>query len=905
MKKLITSIFVWFLGVAAIAQTPEATFEMKTENFKQLNETSISWELWIKKASGDDFGLYTWHLQWEFYAGVLNGGQFLWDDFIISAGADAVFMEHYSNGQATVPDGVYFNYTPNSFPNTAGTNMTLITSDWKHIATYTAQLSKDGSPHNFASAAIDFAHRTGGVVEVFAAQQPYVIDSEGQISGSLTTAAGVPINTRQLASHWFTGEGTWNEAARWNNVTAENANELPSAANNAGIAGQATVSDNHEVNQLAINDGGYLLINTTGELTTQELFNDNVDAAKSYREAVTIAEWNFEDTGQTELPYLADDGIIFNDGVAPITTTGAFVALTDGVPGGTRVVMGQNFYGTTGFPPSPDPKDWRIQLSSAGYINLKLSSKQWSDQGAFGTAGPTQFQIQWSIDGSTWDDVIDGIINVAEDWTTGVLTDLSLPVDIENSTSFYIRWLNTSGDKMGYTAIDDILITGEEIPPPPTGIVIQSDGIASGSLIHASDVEATFSRTITTDRWHNVGINIQEGTTIGSSFFFDNDPAVWVQRFDEPTDAGAYVTDLNYAMPHGTGYWVWFAEDADLTLQGTLQANDFTLSNMSYSGPGWNFVANPFAAPIRYHSDENWTMSNIDGTIYLWDVNDGIWKFSNAEAVGSIDDGIIPVGQSFFIKADDASNTLTIPAAARQHNAQGIYKATSENLQWVSLKLSEHTGSRDQIFVSFSLDGQETYESGRDAYKRMNEVEGGTNLYILHDDLDPLSINHLPYNTDARMVQLGYEPGSSGEHLITALLENLPEGDVVLEDTKTKQLISLRENPDYSFTAEADDEIQRFRLHFFGVTNITEGAAASQDWQVYTHAKTLVIRSLDVQQMSEKVRINVYNVLGKTVHSQIYNGQSLIHIPLNNPSQVLVVSIQSETATQTNRVFID
>lgn len=88
MKKLITSILVLFIGLNLKAQVPVATYELKTDNFKQLNETTISWEMWMKKSSGVDFGLYGWQLQWEFDAGVQNGGQFQWADFTISAGAD-------------------------------------------------------------------------------------------------------------------------------------------------------------------------------------------------------------------------------------------------------------------------------------------------------------------------------------------------------------------------------------------------------------------------------------------------------------------------------------------------------------------------------------------------------------------------------------------------------------------------------------------------------------------------------------------------------------------------------------------------------------------------------------------------------------------------------------------------
>jgi len=148
MKIITTTIAILLFSIASMAQVPVATYEMKTDNFRQIDETTIAWELWVTKAGGEDFGLYTWQLQWEFDNAILNGGEFRGSEFVITPGADAVFANHYNNADAVVPGGNYFSYTPSSFPN-VDEHMTLITADWKHIATFTAQLTKDGNPHNF------------------------------------------------------------------------------------------------------------------------------------------------------------------------------------------------------------------------------------------------------------------------------------------------------------------------------------------------------------------------------------------------------------------------------------------------------------------------------------------------------------------------------------------------------------------------------------------------------------------------------------------------------------------------------------------------------------------------------------------------------------------------------------
>jgi len=329
---------------------------------------------------------------------------------------------------------------------------------------------------------ISFAHRTGGVVLVFASTNPHQTGNNGQITGSLTTAAGVPINTRELAGYWFTGEGNWNETARWNDalpIGHAARHTPPTTTSNAGIGGQATVTDTYTVNQLTIAEEALLVLSgdadNIGYLTVNgDLFNDNqTDETKSG--TVTIAKWDFEGTtsgSMTPYPYLADDGIAENSGFAPISTTSAFdgfYVLEDlGLPAsGTISAFGSGW--RTGLGGNAVYHGWVVEFETSGYTSLKVSSKQWSDINNLigGGTGPNSFKLQYSTDGNNWLDVSAGSVSVADNWTTGVLIDLELPSDLDNKAVVYLKWLNTVFGGIGYSAIDDIIITGEEIPLPP------------------------------------------------------------------------------------------------------------------------------------------------------------------------------------------------------------------------------------------------------------------------------------------------------------------------------------------------------------------------------------------------------------------------------------------------------
>ncbi|HNQ67513.1 MAG TPA: T9SS type A sorting domain-containing protein [Bacteroidales bacterium] len=126
-----------------------------------------------------------------------------------------------------------------------------------------------------------------------------------------------------------------------------------------------------------------------------------------------------------------------------------------------------------GWDAGANDKFWSIKFKANGYQNFKVSSKMYSD-----ATGPKEFKLQWKMSGGDWADVTNGTITVASDWTTGVLTDLILPTDLNDpgSTSISLRWIMTSNTSVnggtveatGISKIDDIIVYGSPVPEPVT-----------------------------------------------------------------------------------------------------------------------------------------------------------------------------------------------------------------------------------------------------------------------------------------------------------------------------------------------------------------------------------------------------------------------------------------------------
>jgi hypothetical protein len=111
-----------------------------------------------------------------------------------------------------------------------------------------------------------------------------------------------------------------------------------------------------------------------------------------------------------------------------------------------------------------DAKFWSIKFKAADYRTFKVSSKQYSTDA---DKSPRDFKLQWRLSSGTYADVPSGTITVSNDWSTGVVTNLDVPITGQGSSSIYIRWIMTSNTSVnggtvqadGETRIDDIQVT--------------------------------------------------------------------------------------------------------------------------------------------------------------------------------------------------------------------------------------------------------------------------------------------------------------------------------------------------------------------------------------------------------------------------------------------------------------
>jgi len=171
----------------------------------------------------------------------------------------------------------------------------------------------------------------------------------------------------------------------------------------------------------------------------------------------TLSAWTFP-TG-TDMDSNANDGI--------------YTAYSIHTFGGTdKITFSKNGLTTkaaqaTAWNNGANSKGWEIRTMTQGYKDILVLSKQTSGGN---NPGPRDFKLQYSLDNIVWTDVANAIVNVQNDWTSGVLS-VGLPTNCNDEVSVRIRWImvsDTASDGSliaanGTGKIDDIFILGTKI----------------------------------------------------------------------------------------------------------------------------------------------------------------------------------------------------------------------------------------------------------------------------------------------------------------------------------------------------------------------------------------------------------------------------------------------------------
>lgn len=315
----------------------------------------------------------------------------------------------------------------------------------------------------------------------------------------------------------------------------------------------------------------------------------NVSAAT---ESVSLAKWDFSS---------ATNKLVTTSGTAAnldkkLSATGAVISTTyvGGPTTGSQV--------PNATPWTANPSFWKVAVSTKGYQNITLSSKQYSSN-----TGPRDFKVQYSLDDSTWADVPSAAVTVGANWTSGVLANVALPKEVNDKDVVHVRWLKTSEiaangtalaaggtSRMGEIEFKAEAAAPQEPQPDPDAVPGKGTLVAGDEPL--ANVTFSFLNT-TTNQWHDY-------TSDKNGMFTHN------------------LADGTYKVE---GIWVaptWYSLGKTITIKNGLVdgLHELTIDALNPAEGTWNvtgFVKNGAQAlaqlPFSVHStDGKWYDARTD-----------------------------------------------------------------------------------------------------------------------------------------------------------------------------------------------------------------------------------------------------------------------------------------------------
>jgi len=500
----------------------------------------------------------------------------------------------------------------------------------------------------------------------------------------------------------------------------------------------------------------------------------------------------------------------------------------------------------------------------------------------------------WDTD-ATWNT---GQMAPANDWARVVVNDA---VTLNQNQTLKGLIINSSGTltvNAGNNLTMDGNLTNSAGSP---GLVLKADATGMASLIHDNPgVEATVEQHFSPNAWHLVSTPL-------TSAYSETYIGIYLYTWSEADSSFTNVVSTLEPVEATHGYYAWASGSAgDVQFQGTLNSGDLPVNWMTYTpqgyskGDGWNLAGNPYPSGLKW--DNTWSQSNLDPTVYVADyAGSGSWiSYNYNTGLGSLPGGEIPPTQGFYVKANAASPSMTIPNSARVHTSNSFYKDADIEDDIFTIKISGTANSYyDQITLGINNQATDNFDGQFDAYQ-LKGLEDAPQLYSYNQDAK-FSVDLFPEFSGTKSIPLGIETAAPGEYTLN--VENLDYFDlgidVYLEDKVSGSVIDLRQNSEYTFYTEEGTDESRFVLHFNSGLSGSDSEIEVSDVSIYSFANKIFVN----YQYDGTGEMTVYDISGRIVGTHSVN-RGLNEIDPKVGKGYYIVKVISRENVKTQKVYI-
>ena len=451
-------------------------------------------------------------------------------------------------------------------------------------------------------------------------------------------------------------------------------------------------------------------------------------------------------------------------------------------------------------------------------------------------------------------------------------------------------------------------------PTAATAVTVASVDMAAGtSLISTSTFSGTvkYTRTLadTTDDWYLVSspVNAQDidvfiareglasGTAenIGLTQSYNTGADTWTYYQSDASGSGNFTPGKGYAIKLATA-------GQDIYFEGTIRNSDQSRT-LATSANAYNLAANPYTS----YMDTALMLAGNNGVL----ASETMWVWNSS--TGSYDTKVtaneykLSPAQGFFVKSDGEAGTLALNQSYEVHNSSDTFQRTEPRPE-IGLTLSNGSASRQATI--YYIDGTTTgFDNGYDGEMFAgvaNEFAIYTH-FLTDSEGQDLAIQSLPDNNYENMIiPVGINAESGTSITIDASTSNFPEGiNIYLEDKQENTFTLLEADANFSTTLENSlSGIGRFYLHTTSGVLSADDLALDNNISIYKSSIDN-LRIVGVQNGTAKLQM--FNILGKTVLKTSFEGNGVNDINLNNiPVGIYIVKLTTENGTLNRKIII-
>lgn len=378
---------------------------------------------------------------------------------------------------------------------------------------------------------------------------------------------------------------------------------------------------------------------------------------------------------------------------------------------------------------------------------------------------------------------------------------------------------------------------------------------------------------------------------------------------------------LSDPLVPGRGYNVNISATELVDFVGTLNNGDIGVpvarnaaGTLSADDAGWQFLGNPYPAPLDYSQVAPADRAGLEDAIYVYSSTRQYGGQYRAYVNGIGGNPIIPVAQGFFarVATPGTSSTLTFRNSQRLTgpNATAFQRPAASARPLVQLELGMPSGPADTFYAYAEAGATPAFDSQYDAPKLLNPT--GLNLASLVGS-ERLAIDGRAAFTAATTIPLALSVPAAGAYsLRAAALPTLPAGlSAYLYDRQTGQTVTLTVGAPYPFSVTASQAaapiVGRFTLQFSPPAAVASLSAA--EVSVYpnpAHERFTV--QVPAVAAAASVQAELLNTLGQTVSrqtaAQSATGTTLTLETTGLATGVYVLRLQAGSNTLTKRVVV-